>query len=151
MRPSWDVYFSNIVAVVATRSTCLRATHGAIIVKDKQILATGYNGAPSCTPNCSDLGECFREANNIPSGQQYEKCRAVHAEANAIIQCAKHGVACKGATIYVDDVPCELCAKQILAAGITEVVFTRPSGRYCSKALNDLALLGGKVRNLEGE
>lgn len=148
-RPSWDSYFAEITWVVAKRSTCIRATHGAVIVKDRRILATGYNGAPSGTDHCTELKECYRQKMNIPSGQQYERCRALHAEQNAILQCARHGVSTIGASIYITDTPCELCAKQIFAAGIIEVVSLSVSGRYCNKALYDFQQSGNIVRSLE--
>lgn len=121
MRPSWDEYFSQITKQVATRSTCLRRHVGAVIVKGKRILSTGYNGAPSGLPHCSDTG-CLREQLGIPSGQRQEICRGLHAEQNAIIQAALHGVAIAGSDIYVTHQPCITCAKMIINAGIRRVV-----------------------------
>ena len=97
-RPSWDEYFIEITRLVAKRSTCLRRQVGAVIVKDKNILATGYNGAPAGTAHCLDIG-CLREKLNIPSGERHELCRGLHAEQNAIIQAAKHGTSIEGATL----------------------------------------------------
>lgn len=121
MRPSWDEYFMKITENVATRSTCLKRSVGAIIVKDKKILTTGYNGAPSNMTHCEDLGGCLREKHNIPSGERHELCRGLHAEQNAIIQAALHGVSIKGADLYVMSTPCIICAKMIINADIKKV------------------------------
>ena len=123
-RPTLDEYFMNIAKVVATRSTCLRNNVGAVIVRDKRIISTGYNGAPRNLEHCLDIG-CIRDQENIESGTMHEVCRAVHAEQNAIIQAALHGVSTKGATIYCTHQPCVLCAKMIINANIVRVVFTR--------------------------
>lgn len=122
MRPTWDEYFMQIVDLIKTRSTCLRRQVGAIIVKDKRILATGYNGAPMGCKHCSEVG-CLREKLNVPSGQRHELCRAIHAEQNAIVQAAYSGTAINGATMYVTTQPCVLCAKLAINAGITRIVF----------------------------
>ena len=124
MRPTLDEYFMNIADIVATRSTCLRRQIGAVIVRDKRIISTGYNGAPRGAAHCLDIG-CIREQENIESGTMHEICRAVHAEQNAIIQAALHGVSTKGATIYCTHQPCVLCAKMIINANIVRVVFER--------------------------
>lgn len=121
-RPDWDAYFMEIAEVVAKRSTCLRRHIGAVIVKDRRILATGYNGAPSGLPHCLDLG-CMRDEQGIPSGTRHEICRALHSEQNAIIQAALYGVATRGATLYCTHQPCSLCAKTLINAGISRVVF----------------------------
>lgn len=121
-RISWDKYFMSIADLASKRSTCLRRQVGAVIVKDNQIIATGYNGAPKGFPNCCDVGECIRKKLNIPSGERHELCRAVHAENNAITQCAANGVSCKDSTIYVTVSPCNMCLKQIINAGIIKVV-----------------------------
>jgi len=121
-RPDWDEYFMEIAEVVAKRSTCLRRQIGAVIVKDKRILATGYNGAPTGLPHCPDLG-CLRDEIGVPSGTRHEVCRALHSEQNAIIQAALYGVATRGATLYCTHQPCSLCAKMIINAGIGRVVF----------------------------
>lgn len=123
-RPTIDNYFLEIASVVATRSTCLRHHVGSVIVRDKQILSTGYNGAPSKMDHCIDTG-CIRDLEKIPSGTQHEKCRAVHSEQNAIIQAAIHGVSTEGATLYCTHQPCVLCAKMIINAGIRRVVFSK--------------------------
>ncbi len=125
-RPKWDDYFMDIVDIVKNRSTCLRRHVGSVIVKDTRILATGYNGAPSGCKHCVDTG-CLREAMKIPSGERHELCRASHAEQNAIVQAAKHGVSIEGGTIYVTAQPCVICSKLIINAGIKRVVY---SGDY---------------------
>ncbi|MEN6565610.1 MAG: cytidine/deoxycytidylate deaminase family protein [Veillonellales bacterium] len=122
IRPSWDEYFMDIVRVVATRSTCLRRQVGAAIVKDKRVLTTGYNGAPQGLAHCIEAG-CLRETYHIPSGQRHELCRGLHAEQNAIIQAAFHGVAIKGATLYCTHQPCSACTKMIINAGIKRIVY----------------------------
>jgi dCMP deaminase len=121
MRPSWDEYFMQIAREVATRSTCLRRHVGALIVADKRILSTGYNGAPRGLAHCDEAG-CLREALGIPSGQRQEICRGLHAEQNAIIQAALHGVAVNQGTIYCTHQPCITCAKMIINSGICRVV-----------------------------
>lgn len=120
-RPSWDEYFIKIAALVSERSTCLRHHVGAIIVKDRRILTTGYNGAPAGTKDCLELG-CLRNQLNIPSGERHEICRAIHAEQNAIIQAAKHGEDVSNATIYCTHTPCIICAKMMINAGIKKIV-----------------------------
>jgi len=121
MRPSWDQYFMEIARQVATRSTCLRRSVGALVVRDKRILSTGYNGAPRGLEHCDVVG-CLREKLNIPSGQRQEICRGLHAEQNAIIQAALHGVSVEGGTIYITHQPCITCAKMIINSGIERVV-----------------------------
>jgi dCMP deaminase len=121
-RPSWEDYFMDITARVAKRSTCLRRAVGAIIVKDKRILATGYNGAPSGIRHCAELG-CLREKLGVESGKMHELCRGIHAEQNAIIQAAYHGVSLKGASVYCTNLPCSICAKMIINAGIQKIYY----------------------------
>lgn len=123
MRPDWNQYFMEIAELVKTRSTCLRRQIGAVIVKDKRILTTGYNGAPSGMRHCLELGGCMRERLGVPSGQRHELCRALHAEQNAIIQAAYHGLSIQGGTLYVTCEPCSLCAKMAINAGIEKIVF----------------------------
>lgn len=120
-RPSWDVYFMSIADLVSTRSTCLRRAVGAVLVRDRRILATGYNGAPSGLQHCLERG-CLRVQQDVPSGERHELCRGLHAEQNAIIQAALHGVSTRGAKIYCTNHPCVICAKMIINAGISEVV-----------------------------
>lgn len=121
-RPSWDAYFMELTDVVAKRSTCLRRQIGAIIVRDKHILTTGYNGAPAGIKHCFEAG-CLREQHHIPSGERHELCRAIHAEQNAIIQGALHGIGLGGSTLYCTNHPCVLCAKMLINAGIKKVVY----------------------------
>ena len=120
MRPNWDEYFMEMAEIVKTRSTCLRRKVGAVIVKNKRLLSTGYNGAPSNTAHCLDIG-CLREERNVPSGERHELCRGIHAEQNAIIQAAYHGVSIEGAVLYCTLQPCVLCAKMIINAGIKKI------------------------------
>ncbi|ESE30685.1 MAG: cytidine deaminase [[Eubacterium] brachy] len=124
-RPSWDEYFMQMAELTAQRSTCLRRQVGAIIVKEKHIIATGYNGAPKGLPHCEELGGCLREKLEIPSGERHELCRALHAEQNAIIQAATLGQSIEGATIYITHQPCIICAKMIINAGISRIVIRR--------------------------
>lgn len=121
-RPSWDEYFMQVAELTATRSTCLRRQVGAIIVRDKHIVATGYNGAPKGVPHCEEKGGCLREKLGIPSGERHELCRALHAEQNAIIQAATLGQSIEGATMYITNQPCIICAKMIINAGIKRIV-----------------------------
>ena len=108
--------------MVAKRSTCLRRKVGAILVKDKRILATGYNGAPTGLKHCEEVG-CLRENSSVPSGMRHELCRGLHAEQNVIVQAAYHGIAIKGATLYCTNKPCVICAKMIINAGIGKVFY----------------------------
>ncbi|MGB9606945.1 MAG: deoxycytidylate deaminase [bacterium] len=124
-RPPWDEYFMQIARVVATRSTCLRRQVGAVLVKEKRILTTGYNGAPRGLPHCLEVG-CLREQLGIPSGERQELCRGLHAEQNAIIQAAYYGVSIEGATLYCTHQPCITCAKMLINAGIRRIVYEEP-------------------------
>ena len=112
----------DITHLVSKRSTCLRRQVGSVLVKDKKILATGYNGAPSRLDHCLDVG-CLREKLKIPSGERHELCRGLHAEQNAIIQAAYHGVEIRGATLYCTNHPCIICSKMIINAGIERIVY----------------------------
>ncbi|MCM8774302.1 MAG: cytidine/deoxycytidylate deaminase family protein [Candidatus Omnitrophica bacterium] len=120
-RPSWDEYFMKVAYLVSERSTCLRRRVGAVLVKDKRILATGYNGAPSGIVHCEKKG-CLRDELNIPSGQRHELCRGLHAEQNVLVQAALHGVSTKDSVLYLTCTPCIICAKMIINAGIREVI-----------------------------
>ncbi|MCS7181257.1 MAG: cytidine/deoxycytidylate deaminase family protein [bacterium] len=120
-RPDWDTYFMEIAQLVSKRSTCIRRKVGAVLVKEKRILATGYNGAPTGLSHCKDIG-CIREKMKIPSGERHELCRGLHAEQNAILQSAYHGVSIKGSKLYITCHPCSVCAKMIINAGIEEVI-----------------------------
>jgi len=122
-RPSWDQYFMDITHLVATRSTCLRRQVGAIVVKERNILATGYNGVPSGITHC-EVNGCLRARLNVPSGERHELCRGLHAEQNAIIQAARHGINIDGATLYCTTMPCIICTKMIINAGIRKVVYS---------------------------
>jgi dCMP deaminase len=121
-RPSWDQYFIDITHLVASRSTCLRRQVGALLVKDRNILATGYNGTPSGITHCEDVG-CLRDRLQVPSGERHELCRGLHAEQNAIIQAARHGVNIDGATLYCTTMPCIICTKMLINAGIRRIVY----------------------------
>ncbi len=128
----------DIAHLVKSRSTCLRRKVGAVIVKDKRILATGYNGAPSGLPHCAELG-CLRERLSVPSGQRHELCRGLHAEQNAIIQAAYHGISIKGATIYTTNMPCSICMKMIINAGIVRVIYEDGYPDELTKEFADLS------------
>jgi len=125
MRPSWDQYFMDITKVVATRSTCLRRQVGAVIVKGKRLLTSGYNGAPQGLRHCGEAG-CLRTVRAVPSGERHELCRGTHAEQNAIVQGALYGVAIEGATLYCTHQPCTSCTKMIINAGIRRIVYLYP-------------------------
>jgi dCMP deaminase len=133
-RPSWEAYFMDIAFLVARRSTCLRRAVGAIVVKDKRILSTGYNGAPAGIKHCLDTG-CLREKLNIESGKNHELCRGIHAEQNAIIQAAYHGVSIKGASLFCTNLPCSICAKMIINAGINRICYASGYADSMSKEM----------------
>ncbi len=121
-RPSWDEYFMALAEVVSRRATCVRRGVGALLVRDRRILATGYNGAPTGLQHCGQAG-CMREQMNVPSGQRHELCRGLHAEQNAIIQAALHGTSVRDSVLYVTHQPCVVCAKMLVNAQIKEIVF----------------------------
>ncbi|HDN84403.1 MAG TPA: cytidine deaminase [Candidatus Aerophobetes bacterium] len=121
-RPSWDEYFMQITQLVAKRSTCLRRKVGAILVRDKRILCTGYNGPPRGLAHCSEVG-CLRDKLGIPSGERQEICRGLHAEQNAIIQAALYGISIKDSILYCTHQPCITCSKMIINAGIKKIIF----------------------------
>jgi len=121
-RPTWDEYFLQLAAQAATRSTCLRRHIGAVLVRGHRVLATGYNGAPRGVAHCLDVG-CLRDELGVPSGERHELCRAIHAEQNAVIQAAVHGVAVEGATLYCTHQPCIMCAKTLINAGVSEIYY----------------------------
>lgn len=121
-RISWDEYFMEMAVLASKRSTCLRRQVGAVIVRDKTVLATGYNGAPKGLTHCEERGGCLREQLNVPSGERHELCIALHAEQNAIIQAATSGQSIDGATIYITHQPCVICAKMIINAGIKRII-----------------------------
>jgi len=121
-RPNWDEYFMQAAHLVSQRSTCLRRKVGAVLVKNKRILATGYNGAPSGVTHCEVVG-CLRQKLNVPSGERHELCRGLHAEQNVLLQAAFHGVSVEGSSIYITNSPCSICAKMIINAGIKEIIY----------------------------
>ena len=138
-RPSWDEYFMDIAALVARRSTCRRRQVRAVLVGDRRVLATGYNGAPKGLRHCLELG-CLREQQQIPSGERHELCRGLHAEQNAIIQAALHGVSVKDAVLYCTNHPCVICAKMIINAGIRSVIIR---DRYRDSLAEDILAEAG--------
>ena len=138
-RPSWDDYFMDIAGLIARRSTCLRRSVGAVLVRDRRILATGYNGAPSGLQHCLDRG-CLREQLRIPSGERHELCRGLHAEQNAVIQAALHGVSVKGACLYCTNHPCVICIKMLINAGIVKIVFREG---YLDQMAKDMSVEAG--------
>lgn len=137
-RPSWDEYFMDITRLVARRSTCLRRRVGAVLVKDRNILATGYNGTPSGITHCDQTG-CLRDQLKVPSGERHELCRGLHAEQNAIIQAARHGVNIAGATLYCTNSPCIICTKMLINAGIGKIVYIEGYPDDLSHAMLDEA------------
>lgn len=122
LRPSWPEYFMSIAKLVATRSTCLRRAVGAVLVKDKRIMATGYNGAPTGIRHCAETG-CLRESLEVKPGEKHELCRGLHAEQNVIIQAAYYGVMTQGTTLYTTHKPCIICSKMLINAGVEKIVF----------------------------
>ncbi|MDL2286817.1 cytidine/deoxycytidylate deaminase family protein [Desulfococcaceae bacterium OttesenSCG-928-F15] len=121
-RPSWDTYFMDFAILAARRATCIRRAVGAVVVKDKRALSTGYNGVPSGLRHCGEVG-CLREKLGVPSGERHELCRGIHAEQNAIIQAARHGVSILGATLYCTTQPCSICARMLINAGIVRICY----------------------------
>ena len=124
-RPDWDDYFMELAKLVSTRSTCLRRAVGAVLVRDKRILSTGYNGSPPGMKHCLEIG-CIRDELKIPSGTRAEICRAIHAEQNAIIQCAAYGLSSQNSTIYITHQPCTICTKILIGAGVKRIVYDLP-------------------------
>lgn len=146
-RPSWDEYFMEITRLVATRSTCIRRQVGAVFVKNRNILATGYNGVPSGIAHCSVVG-CLREKLGIPSGERHEICRGLHAEQNGIIQAAKHGTILSGSTVYTTDHPCVICAKMLINVGAERVVYGQG---YPDELSSEMIAEAGLVIELYGD
>jgi dCMP deaminase len=124
-RPNWHKYFMEMAFLVAKRSTCLRRQVGAVIVKDNQIISTGYNGAPKRVRHCEETG-CLREQLNVPSGERHELCRGVHAEQNAIIQSAINGSAIDDSVLYCTNQPCSICSKMIINSEVKEIYIAHP-------------------------
>ena len=144
-RPSWDEYFMDIVGLVSKRSTCLRRKVGAVLVRDKRILATGYNGPPAGITHCGEVG-CLRNKLDIPSGERHELCRGLHAEQNAIIQAALHGVTTKNATIYCTNHPCIICSKMIINSGINKIVYREGySDKLAKEMLEEAGIEAKKI------
>lgn len=140
-RPTWHAYFMDITHRVATRSTCTRRRVGSLIVKNKQILASGYNGAPRGVRHCMEVG-CLRDQLKVPSGQRHELCRGLHAEQNAIIQAAVHGVSIDGAVLYTTTYPCMVCAKMIVNAGISHIYYAQGyPDDYAGKILDEAGII----------
>lgn len=121
-RPSWDDYFARITVLVASRATCVRRKVGAILVLEKRILATGYNGAPQGLSHCLEIG-CLREKEGIPSGERHELCRGIHAEQNVIIQAARYGISIVGSTLYCTNLPCVICTKMLINSGVKKICY----------------------------
>ncbi len=136
-RPSWDEYFLMLAKLAATRSTCLAFPVGAVIVKNKQLLATGYNGPPAKSAHCLDLGYCYIGLDSCDASKAMPS-RAIHAEANAIAQAAKNGIETDGANIYVTLEPCLSCLKLIISAGIREVFYEAPSTHIENARVRDI-------------
>jgi len=146
MRPSWDEYFLEIAQVVSGRSTCLRRQVGALVVKDKRILATGYNGAPRNLAHCLDVG-CLREEAGAESGHVHELCRGLHAEQNAIIQAAMHGVSIDGGVLYSTHQPCVLCTKMMINAGLEAIYYLEPyPDELAERLLSEAGILSKKMK-----
>jgi dCMP deaminase len=124
-RPTWQKYFMQMAILASQRSTCLRRSVGAVLVRDNQILSTGYNGSPKNISHCSESG-CLREKLSVPAGEKHELCRGVHAEQNAIIQCAINGTSTRNAVLYCTNQPCSICAKLIINAEIKTVYIAEP-------------------------
>jgi dCMP deaminase len=134
MRPTWDQYFMQITMLVATRSTCMRRQVGALLVKHENILATGYNGVPSGIRHCDEVG-CLRDQLEVPSGERHELCRGLHAEQNAIIQAARHGINIEGSRLYCTDSPCIICCKMLINAGVKQIMYGRGYPDVLSKEM----------------
>ncbi len=154
-RPSWDEYFMEIARLVATRSTCLRRSVGAVLVRDRTILTTGYNGAPRGLKHCEELGGCYREQLGVPSGERHEICRGTHAEQNAIAQAALVGVSTKESILYVTNHPCNICTKILINAGVKRIVYAEgypdELARYLVEEAQTLDLLLVRCQPLEND
>jgi len=148
VRPTWDEYFMQIAKLVSSRSTCMRRQVGAVLVKERNILATGYNGVPSGITHC-DVAGCLREQMQVPSGERHELCRGLHAEQNAIIQAARHGTNIADSILYCTDSPCIICSKMLINAGIRQIAYLR--GYPDSLSLSMLEEAGIATHQFEGE
>lgn len=138
-RIPWDAYFMKIAQLVARRSTCIRRKVGAVIVRDKHILTTGYNGAPKGLAHCTEIG-CLREELGIPSGERVEICRGIHAEQNALVQAARFGISLEGGVLYCTTQPCVTCAKLLINAGIERIIYLEG---YADKLGNRMLIESG--------
>jgi dCMP deaminase len=147
-RPSYDEYFMEMAYVVSKRSTCLRRKVGAILVKNKHILSTGYNGAPKGLKHCSGVG-CLREKLNVPPGERHELCRGLHAEQNVIIQAAVFGTSIKDSVLYCTNTPCVVCVKMLINAGVKEIVFSGEYPDELAKKMLDESKI--KIRNFNNK
>ncbi len=146
----WNKRFMELTEHIATWSSCLRRQVGAVIVKEKRIMTTGYNGAPAGVNTCVERGECLREKLNIPSGTHAETCYAAHAEQNAIIQAAREGISLKGCVLYCTHQPCVVCAKMIINAGIKEVIYKEGyPDEFSMKILNEAGVKLTKFSEFE--
>lgn len=146
-RPSWDEYFMTLAKQVATRTTCIRRAVGCVLVRDKRIIATGYNGAPTGLRHCAETG-CIRQKLDVPSGERHELCRALHAEQNALIQAARYGLPVDGSTIYITTQPCVVCAKMLINAGVQEIVYANPYPDELSLSMLEEAGIKLRVYNV---
>jgi dCMP deaminase len=145
-RPDWDSYFMEMAKLASRRSSCLRRAVGAVLVRDKRLLATGYNGVPSGVTHC-EVNGCLREKLQVPSGERHELCRGLHAEQNAIIQAALHGVSTKDAVLYCTTLPCIICAKMLINSGVRKVVYLDGYGDTLTEEM--LAEVGLQIVRLE--
>ena len=150
-RLSWDEYFMQMAELTAKRSTCMRRHVGAVIVKDKHVVATGYNGAPKGLKHCAEIGECLRQKLKVSSGERHELCRALHAEQNAIIQAATMGNSIEGGTIYITNHPCGICAKMIVNAGIQRIVVRSGYPDKLAEEILNEANLKVEIKESEGK
>ena len=147
VRPDWDVYFMEMAKLVSSRSTCLRRAVGAVLVKDRRMLATGYNGAPTGMFHCDAIG-CMRNQMSVPSGERHELCRGLHAEQNAVIQAAFYGISIRDSHLYCTNHPCATCAKMLINAGIKRIVYL--DGYQDSLATQMFSEVKMKMEKLEG-
>ncbi len=145
-RPSWDEYFLEMAHFISKRTTCLRRAVGAVAVRDKRIIATGYNGAPSGLTHCLDIG-CLRQKLGIPSGQRQELCRGLHSEQNIIIQAVRHKIDLKDSIIYLTNQPCVTCAKMLISVGVKEIVIAGDYPDLLARKM--LKQAGIKVRKIK--
>ena len=149
-RPAWDAYFLAMAMIASTRSTCIRRRVGAVIVAEKRILATGYNGSPAGASHCTDIG-CLRQQLGIPSGERHEICRGSHAEMNAVTQAASSGTSINGCEIYITHEPCSICSKLLINSGCRRIVYMNPYPDELSRTLRAEVGLTSEVFEEHGE